>query len=158
MATSKVAQISKRAKAIRKPGQSWQSAIKQASREVMAHKPAKKKPARKKRRKVGATKTAAKYRQTGSSTKHRDKMFRAKAPGKRKSASGKVYYERRKNRSDVPGTLTGISVGAMRSEMKRRTESNLADALLAKEKATSLKQHKAAMKRIYKYRKELKAL
>lgn len=52
------------------------------------------------------------YRQTGSSNKRRDKQVKAKPPGKRKSASGKVYYERRKNRSDVPGTLAGIKSAA----------------------------------------------
>jgi hypothetical protein len=43
--------------------------------------------------------------QTGTSNKARDSVRKAKAPGKRTSASGRVYSERRKNRSDVPGTM-----------------------------------------------------
>jgi hypothetical protein len=38
--------------------------------------------------------------QTGRSNKSRDRKYTAKAPGKRKSSSGKTYYERRANRSD----------------------------------------------------------
>lgn len=51
-------------------------------------------------------KPAAK-KQTGTSNKARDIKRSAKAPGKRTSATGKVYYERRKNRSDRPGSLMG---------------------------------------------------
>lgn len=54
-------------------------------------------------------KPAAK-KQTGSSNKARDIKRAAKAPGKRKSASGRTYYESRKNRSDRPGTLMENSV------------------------------------------------
>lgn len=39
-------------------------------------------------------------RQIGKSNIKRDKLFVAKKPGKRVSASGNVYYERRRNRSD----------------------------------------------------------
>ena len=52
----------------------------------------------------------AKKYQTGRSSKKADKRQRAKAPGKRKSKSGKVYFERRKNRSDMPGTLLGVPI------------------------------------------------
>lgn len=48
------------------------------------------------------------YRQTGSSKRKADRKRKAKPPGKRRSATGKVYYERRKNRSDKPGTLSGV--------------------------------------------------
>ena len=34
----------------------------------------------------------------------RDITRSAKAPGKRKSKNGKIYYEHRQNRSDMPGT------------------------------------------------------
>jgi hypothetical protein len=54
-------------------------------------------------------KPAAK-KQTGTSNKARDIKRTAKAPGKRKSASGRTYYESRKNRSDRPGTLMGARV------------------------------------------------
>lgn len=50
-----------------------------------------------------------KYRQRGRSNILKDKRRKAMQPGKRTSASGSVYYERRKNRSDKPGSLTGIS-------------------------------------------------
>jgi hypothetical protein len=50
----------------------------------------------------------SKTRQTGSTTTKADKKRKAKAPGKRKSAAGKVYYERRKNRSDRPHSLSGV--------------------------------------------------
>lgn len=40
-------------------------------------------------------------RQTGKSNIIADKRRRAKKPGRRVSASGKVYYESRRNRSDI---------------------------------------------------------
>jgi len=43
-------------------------------------------------------------KQRGRSNKARDKKRRAKLPGKRTSRTGKIYYERRKNRSDNPYT------------------------------------------------------
>lgn len=49
-------------------------------------------------------------RQTGTSNKVKDAKRKALAPGKRKSATGKSYTERRANRSDKPGSLTGITV------------------------------------------------
>lgn len=39
-----------------------------------------------------------------------DKRYQAKKPGKRKSASGKTYYESRPNRSDK-GKMLGIKIG-----------------------------------------------
>jgi len=41
--------------------------------------------------------------QTGSSDRDIDKGRKAMSPGKRRSASGRVYYEARKNRSDLRG-------------------------------------------------------
>ena len=38
--------------------------------------------------------------QTGRTTKAVDRMRHARKPGRRTSASGNTYYERRKNRSD----------------------------------------------------------
>ncbi|OYT54355.1 MAG: hypothetical protein B6U72_03030 [Candidatus Altiarchaeales archaeon ex4484_2] len=53
-------------------------------------------------------KTKRSYRQTGSDKGLRgvqaDLKRKAKAPGRRKSKTGKRYYERRKNRSDKPGS------------------------------------------------------
>ena len=42
--------------------------------------------------------------QTGRTTKKIDKTLNALAPGKRVSRYGNVYYEYRKNRSDMKGT------------------------------------------------------
>ena len=42
--------------------------------------------------------------QTGTSDKKKDSARKALTPGKRISKSGKVYWETRKNRSDVPGS------------------------------------------------------
>jgi|694.fasta_scaffold36324_13 hypothetical protein len=50
------------------------------------------------------TKTKSKTRQTGSSNLAKDKQRKSQAPGKRKSASGGVYYEYRRNRTDKPGS------------------------------------------------------
>lgn len=47
-------------------------------------------------------------RQTGTSDKLRDKSRVAKDPGKRETEWGSVYYERRANRSDKPGSLLGM--------------------------------------------------
>ena len=49
-------------------------------------------------------------RQTGKSNSAKDLQRTAKAPGKRTSAKGKTYYERRVNRSDKPGSLMGARV------------------------------------------------
>lgn len=44
--------------------------------------------------------------QTGKSNERRDKAIKgAMAPGKRRSARGKIYYEYRKNRSDLKGNV-----------------------------------------------------
>ena len=49
--------------------------------------------------------------QTGGSSRRADKKRRAKAPGKRKSKSGKIYTERRRNRSDMsPKQMLGIKL------------------------------------------------
>jgi hypothetical protein len=45
--------------------------------------------------------------QTGKSNTAKDLQRSAKAPGKRTSAKGTTYYERRANRSDKPGSLLG---------------------------------------------------
>lgn len=46
--------------------------------------------------------------QYGSSDRLSDERKKATPPGKRTSASGRVYYEYRKNRTDAPGSLTGL--------------------------------------------------
>ncbi len=42
-------------------------------------------------------------KQTGTSNKSRDETRKALAPGKRISKTGKIYWESRKSRSDIPG-------------------------------------------------------
>lgn len=73
---------------------------KPVAKKTVARKPAAKKPAAKK-------KVVTKSRkQTGSSNRTADKRQQAMKPGKRISANGNVYYEKRANRSDV-GKLLG---------------------------------------------------
>ena len=60
---------------------------------------------------VSGTKKKSSTRQTGTSVKSKDKQRSALAPGKRTIGKGKSkhsYYERRANRSDKPGSLTGM--------------------------------------------------
>jgi len=60
-------------------------------------------------KKQASKKTATASRQTKMRGRDiaKDIERKAQAPGKRTSASGKKYYERRANRSDVPGTMLG---------------------------------------------------
>jgi hypothetical protein len=159
MAKITVQQISRRAKATRKKGEPWINAIKRASRELKGTKSASttrkaaKKRSPKKRRKIGSTAT----RQTGTSNLKRDKQRRALKPGKRKSASGATYYERRRNRSDRPGKLAGVAMGSLKSELLTRAKELLATGLLARDTAKTLKQHKAAVKKITAARKAMRA-
>lgn len=105
---STLQKITDKARQIRRKGEKWTSAIKRASKMIPSLSPSKKKHSS---RKVGAKKKVKRNRQTGTSSKHYDEMRTAKAPGKRlvRSRSGKSHYytERRKNRSDKPGQLTG---------------------------------------------------
>ena len=57
-----------------------------------------KKPSEKLPRTIKSSKS-----QVGRSDKLRDKTRVAMKPGKRKSKSGVIYYEKRKNRSDLTG-------------------------------------------------------
>lgn len=69
---------------------------------VKKRKPAKKsakKTAAKKKLKALVKKAHKKIKQ-GVLAKHLDRKHKAKKPGKRKSKSGKTYYESRVNRSD----------------------------------------------------------
>jgi hypothetical protein len=58
-------------------------------------------------KKATAKRKASTTRQTGTSSTAKDRARKALAPGRRVSATGRVYYERRKNRSDKPGQLAG---------------------------------------------------
>lgn len=73
---------------------------------------AKSKPKKKSRqatlrsKKFGRRVLKASTRQTGKSHTKRDEGRKAMQPGKRQSASGRIYYEYRKNRSDLRGRKT----------------------------------------------------
>jgi len=54
-------------------------------------------------RKPGGRGLKATTRQTGRSDLARDRQRKAMRPGKRRSRTGRVYYETRKNRSDKKG-------------------------------------------------------
>ena len=90
-------------------------------------------------------------KQRGTSNKKSDSARKAKPPGKRKSKSGKTYYESRKNRSDKKGSVTGIG-------LKAAAKANLAKALLDYDLATTVKATKEAQARKVKWRKVLKSL
>lgn len=49
-------------------------------------------------------------KQSGKTNIAKDKARKALSPGQRVSAKGKKYYEYRRNRSDVPGTMLGQKV------------------------------------------------
>lgn len=88
-----------------------------------AKKVARKKVSRSAPKKRVAKKAAPKkkdYHQTGRSTLAYDLKRRALPPGKRVSRSGVTYYERRRNRTDQPGTMAGVSEKALIGEIEKR--------------------------------------
>lgn len=132
-----IVKISRRAKQIqRSTGKAWNLCIKQASAEYRSGK-------------IGAAKKP--WRQTGTSVKRIDRQRKAKPPGKRKSKTGKTYYERRKNRSDVPGSITGLKA-AVRSRLKEK----LSKQLLQREMATTKTKRRKASKAISETKGQLK--
>lgn len=141
--------ITTRAKHLRRlhPGTKWITAVKKAGAEYRAGKIGK-----------AAKKKKTDYRQTGTSSKSHDEQRKAKPPGKRKSRSGKTYYERRKNRSDKPGTLTGVTTGSLSSELKNRLKGKLGRELVAIETATTRTAWHRAKKRAAETKKELRKL
>ncbi len=54
-------------------------------------------------KKFGRQVLKASHKQTGTSHVKRDSARKAMQPGKRRSASGRVYSETRRNRSDIRG-------------------------------------------------------
>lgn len=138
--------ITARAKQLRKkhPNAKWTSLIKQAGKEYRTGK-------------IGAVRKRKAY-QTGSSGKRRDAMFKAKAPGKRRSSSGRTYTERRKNRSDLPGKLTGITAAQLQGELKRRLKDQLGKQLVKRETATTRRSYNVARDRVTMIRKSLNKL
>jgi len=85
-------------------------------------------------KKINGTKNKSTVKQKGSSNILRDKLYKAKPPEKRKSESGRIYTEVRKNRTDAPGKLTGIvssdpfilkSIDDLKNEYKRLESWNI---------------------------------
>ena len=52
---------------------------------------------------TGRPKAAARSHQVGKSVKYYDYRKKALSPGRRKSITGNIYYEYRKNRTDKGG-------------------------------------------------------
>jgi hypothetical protein len=85
-------------------------AVKKVAKKVATKKAIVKKAIKKTAPKKAVKKTASKQavkKQTGTSNIALDKLRKAKAPGKRTSKDGNVYYESRANRSDA-GQFLGI--------------------------------------------------
>ena len=66
-------------------------------------------------------------------------MRKAKSPGKRVSASGGVYYERRKNRSDMPGSLTGVNSDILKKYTETLNNIEKLEKTLLRNKETAKK-------------------
>lgn len=145
MAANAITKISARAKQIRRksPGKSWKACIKEASRDYNGGK-------------LGAAKKKVskrvKNRQTGKSNRKRDQLFKAKAPGKRRTRHGTTYTERRANRSDKPGQMTGAKLtGTAYNEMiLRRLQENNTALAAAESRLTALKNQLKTCEKPYK--------
>ena len=120
----------------------------------------KKKAVKKAAPKKAAPKKAVLVKQTGTSNKKRDLERAARPTGRRKSKSGNIYYERRRNRSDRPGTLLGIGaislndIGAELYEM----ESKINMLKFKKKEARTLTEKKKLQTRINILNTQFKAL
>lgn len=140
--------ITTRAKQLKKlhPNTSWINLVKKASAEYRSGSLGAKNPKKKK------------AYQTGSSNKVADRKIKAKSPGKRKSATGRKYFERRANRSDMPGTLTGVSSATLTSTLKTRLKDELGKQLVKRETATTKRDRRAAQKLVAETKYKLKKL
>lgn len=87
-----------------------------------------------------------------------DEMKKAKPLGKRKSRSGVTYYERRKNRSDMPGSLTGISNSKIIGEIKERIKGTIGKAYANLIECKTKKDKQYYNKIILENKKKLKKL
>ena len=140
--------ITARAKQLRKkhPHTPWKNLVKKAGRDYRAGK-------------LGSVKKS-KSRQTGSSNEKRDRERSARPPGARIPAGGKkvTYYERRKNRSDKPGSLTGATTAQLKSEIKNRLEDQLGKQLVRREMAPTKTRRRKINKQVIETRRKLKKL
>jgi hypothetical protein len=111
-------------------------------------------------KKISGTKKKSTVKQTGTSNIVKDKIFKAKPPGKRKSASGKVYSEVRKNRTDAPGKLLGIgdiSLNAIGAELYE-LESRVNGLKLKKKQVKTIQEKKEIQTQITAFNKQFNAL
>src|SRR5688572_10992572 len=127
----------KKAKQIQRkhPRMSWQDAIQAAGKQIRKS-----------------------THQTGTSNKKRDQARKSKKPGKRRAASGKIYYERRKDRTDKPGSLTGVTAATLTAELRGRLKERLGVYLLAKDQAGKKMEKRRYQKLITEIRKKLNKL
>lgn len=183
-ASSALTKITTRAKQLRKakPGMKWQTAIKQAgvdyrkgklgrgndSSSGAGHTQTSTKATTTGNKtstktitaniKVGKKRSSA--RQTGTSNKKSDKRRTAKPPGKRivrhRGGKNTSYIERRKNRSDKPGQLTGVTTATLQNVVRKRLEDDLGKAMVRKKLATNYKTHKAASDKVSEISRQLK--
>jgi hypothetical protein len=159
--------ITKEAKSIRAKNKkiAWKDAIKKASEnlrragKIGATKKTKS-PARTKKTVKRSAKAPAKKSvyQTGASSRKYDLMKSALPPGKRKSASGKTYYERRKNRSDIPGKLTGVSSAKLIDALKEKLAESLGEAYVKRDMAKTKREKNNYQKDISSLRSKLRKL
>jgi hypothetical protein len=155
--------ISDRAKQLRRKNSrlTQTEAIKKAAKEYRAGKLGKvsKKKAPAKRKKP--------VRQKGSSNRLRDMQRKAKPPGIRRSKkTGRKYFENRKNRSDLPGKLTGFTNAyAVRDRIERDIKTTLANiervkqsGLPRNEKTKSVRLHRQHLSNLKRQLREQNSL
>lgn len=95
------------------------------------------------------------YKQRGQSNEDYDERFAALPPGWRKSkVTSKKYFENRKNRSDMPGSLTGFDAKDI-FERRNDIEKILISYSIY---LRNLKKRKAPISEIKKYEKIVKGL
>lgn len=145
MANTKFTRAVKKAKGLYKTGRykTFADAVKAAYKKIGS---------------VGAAKKKKSTRQTGTSNKRYDIMRKAKTPGKRRSASGRTYTERRKNRSDAPGSLTGVSAAALTRELISKQKDKLSKQLLKRELTTGKLKRRKITKEISQTKSFIKRL
>lgn len=129
------------------PRTAWQDCIKAVS-------------GKRKKRKVGSVAKKKKYRQTGSSNRKADRERSARKPGPRIPAGGDhvTYHERRKNRSDVPGMLTGLTTGQLLAAARKKLVVQEDNMVLRKYHATGKRVKKKIQKGIIEVRRKIRKL
>jgi len=95
----------KYARIVRADGKYLVYVCSKSARHKMPPKPSTRKPGQQPIGSYGLAVTRKVSHQTGKTNRNRDKNRDAMAPGYRRSASGKTYYETRKNRSDLRGRV-----------------------------------------------------